>query len=678
MATCVARHRRGDINGAKTGYLEVLQADPDHPQALSFLGTIDAQLGNLDDAERLIRRAISVDPGQASFYNNLGTVLREKGDHNGAIQAYQQALRLDDQLIDAYSNLGASQIDAGEIDDALVVLRRGLEINPDFAPLHNNLGRAYNNLRRLGDAEEAFKAAIRLQPTFAQAQNNLGHVFRSQDRLVEASTSFQAAVESDPKHSEAYRNLGIALMARDLPDEAIDAFKNSLRLEPDNVATLLNLGVVFHRIGKIGNAITCYREAVSVEPDNALAHLNFGILLSEQMQVKHAEEAIRHAISIKPDYVDAYAELADLFMETGQLEKLEDLLKRGLDIAPDHPQLNLEFARFLRLGGQTQQALDTLSKFDWESFPAGLKQQYAYELGYINDRLDNTEVAMLRWDEANRLASKSLRRSDVKAQRYLDKVDALTTFIQNTEPSRWQKHVAEDNKADPVFLIGFPQTGVNLIHKVLSGYPQLHILNESPNLSHVEKTLTIGNYGYPTGLAVDDLDLWQSLRAEYFSGVTIPTEKLLVDKFALRTIHIGLIWRLFPDAKLIFCARHPCEVVMNVLMGHQVLNDSTANFFDLPSAVRLYDKVMSLWYLYLEKFDLNHHTVKFEDLLGDQETKNTLLGFLGLKPQQNSASSLFRAGLSFSEADNPCWTRYSSYLEPHMELLAPHIKYFGY
>ena len=73
-------HQQGDLEAAKRSYLEVLKHDPDHANALHFLGNLDLGAGRLDDAERLIRKAISISPNDAGFHNSLGKLLKSRNE----------------------------------------------------------------------------------------------------------------------------------------------------------------------------------------------------------------------------------------------------------------------------------------------------------------------------------------------------------------------------------------------------------------------------------------------------------------------------------------------------------------------------------------------------------------------------------------------------------------------
>ena len=71
--------------------------------------------------------------------------------------------------------------------------------------------------------------------------------------------------------------------------------------------------------------------------------------------------------------------------------------------------------------------------------------------------------------------------------------------------------------------------------------------------------------------------------------------KLVIDKNPLATLRLPLIERLFPDAKIIFTLRHPCDVVLSAFMQNFRPTRSMSSFTDLHQSALVYDAVMSYW-----------------------------------------------------------------------------------
>ena len=84
---------------------DVLLTDPDHVDALHFLGLVCHQTGRSDEAAALIAKAAQLAPGTAFICANLAEVLRAKGDLEGAEEQAREAVRLAPDREDFQFNL---------------------------------------------------------------------------------------------------------------------------------------------------------------------------------------------------------------------------------------------------------------------------------------------------------------------------------------------------------------------------------------------------------------------------------------------------------------------------------------------------------------------------------------------------------------------------------------------
>ncbi|MCP5449439.1 MAG: tetratricopeptide repeat protein [Gammaproteobacteria bacterium] len=103
----MTQHRQGNLTQAQVFYQRVLDAQPDHPEALNFLGILMQQRGQSTQAEQFIRRAIRSTPDYAAAYTNLGNVLIVQKRYEDAIAAYRQATIYRADEVEACVNMGA-------------------------------------------------------------------------------------------------------------------------------------------------------------------------------------------------------------------------------------------------------------------------------------------------------------------------------------------------------------------------------------------------------------------------------------------------------------------------------------------------------------------------------------------------------------------------------------------
>ena len=77
---------------AKEDFRKVLALEPDHDGALNSLAYMYAQEGvHLDDALKMVRRAIELDPSNGAYYDTLGWVLFKKGMNAESLMALEKA-----------------------------------------------------------------------------------------------------------------------------------------------------------------------------------------------------------------------------------------------------------------------------------------------------------------------------------------------------------------------------------------------------------------------------------------------------------------------------------------------------------------------------------------------------------------------------------------------------------
>ncbi len=214
-------------------FQQILQVEPNHPDALHFLGVIAIQSGNKDVAVELISKAISIKPTSLMHYN-LGLVLRAQGKLDDAAASYRKATALQPDYADAHFNLGNVLQKQGDATGAVASYRKVLALKPDWVDAHNNLGSALQEQGKLDDAAASYRRAISLKPGFANAHNNLGIALQKQGKLDDAAASYRRAISLKPDYADAHKNLGSVFQDQGQMDKAVESYRQAVRLDPKN------------------------------------------------------------------------------------------------------------------------------------------------------------------------------------------------------------------------------------------------------------------------------------------------------------------------------------------------------------------------------------------------------------------------------------------------------------
>jgi protein O-GlcNAc transferase len=207
IRTAMTHHQAGQLAQAEAIYRQILQQQPDHPDALYLLGVIADQTGNTSIAIALYREALNIKPDYAEAHQRLGLALKNQGKLDEAIVCYREALALEPGYADAYHNLGLALAIQGKLDEAAESYRNALIFKPDSIETLSNLGIVLRDQGKLDEAIESYQQALTIKPDYADAHNNLGHALHGQGKLDEASASFYQALKLKPDLAAAYSNL---------------------------------------------------------------------------------------------------------------------------------------------------------------------------------------------------------------------------------------------------------------------------------------------------------------------------------------------------------------------------------------------------------------------------------------------------------------------------------------
>jgi tetratricopeptide (TPR) repeat protein len=142
---------------------QMLQAD--RPEGLLNLGSIHAQMGELDEAGRAYERALRRAPWFVPAYVNLADVERQRGREDEAERALRRGLERAPESPDLHHALGLALVRQGQTAAAIESLRRASELGPD-SPRHVYVyGVALHSAGEIDRALSVLDSAHRRFPT---------------------------------------------------------------------------------------------------------------------------------------------------------------------------------------------------------------------------------------------------------------------------------------------------------------------------------------------------------------------------------------------------------------------------------------------------------------------------------------------------------------------------------
>lgn len=491
--------------------------------------------------------------------------------------------------------------------------------------------------------------------------------------------------------------LGVICFSLERFEDAVASYNKALQLKPDFSEAHNNLGNALKSLGRYEEAIACYNNALQIKPDDTEVHNNLGTTFIQLGRYKEAIARFTKVLQIKPGDMQACNNLLEQYERDNNLPALKDALENAKETLPeDDSNLLYHLGQLASREKRLEDARTYLEKVSSSKLSPKFYYSHAELLGKTYDKLNMHDKAFEQFELMNNRASQSISAQKVDAQRYYNSLVQLSDSWAAAPSPAWSSEVTSSNEGCRLaFLIGFPRSGTTLLDTILRSHPKVTVVEEMLMVQHMMAHLgVLGTYEETINLDPGQL---AELRGAYYKELNKHLDTtgydLVIDKMPLNINHVGLIHRVFPEARFILALRHPCDCVLSCFMQYFKLTNAMANFLDLGQAAKYYDAVMRLWKIYNEHLNLPVGVVKYEDLVLDLKgNAEPLLDFLGLEWHENmenyQKTALARGRIktpSYNQVTQELytqasgrWENYRKQMEPVLPLLEPWARHFGY
>jgi tetratricopeptide (TPR) repeat protein len=610
-----------------------------------------------------------------------------RGDLASAIRSGEAALFSAPDDAGLHMFVGMLQVRRLDLDGAAKHLCAAARLAPNDPFPRLELIRTLIGAERLEEAEQQLRSARMTGPAAHELRRLRAMLHRRRGEHVEAIGLLKTIVDADRQDFESLEALGICLLALDQAAAAADALGRALALRPMQLGIRIRLAEAQVAAGQGEAMLAATRAAAIDEPANI--HLPLAIARLEDL-LHHpwaAEAALRDALAIDPADPDALLAFGELLERDNKVDELGTVLDRIEAACPPTPPAVLLRARWLGRHGRQEEARDLIL-----SSPDGMASATrAQLLGQFSDRLGDVDAAFAAYAEMNRIDRTETIGAQHAAKAQRDIVADLARLTTADWYAGWTAARPSPGRPAPAFIFGFPRSGTTLLDTVLMGHPDACVLEEQPMLHAVWQQM-----GTAESLAGLDRTAIDALRARYFADVDAlfpdACNGLIVDKQPLGVINAALVHRIFPDARIVFVERHPCDVALSCFMT-RFAAQGMANFLDLGDTAHFYDLVLGYWSRCREIFPLDVHMLRYERMIDDVEgVLRPLAAFLGLEWDARlldhvgtARARSYIATPSYAQVAEPLytrsrgrWERYRAHLAPVLPILRPWAERMGY
>lgn len=661
---------------------QVLAEEPGNSDAASLLGIMAYRAGQTREAINWMERAIAGNPDVAGYHSNLCEMYRQTGDLDRAIAAGRRAIDLDPKYLQGLNNLGIAFFEKHDFAGAEEYYRRAIACDPKFPEAHNNLANALRAQRRLDEAIEEYRKAIELRAAYPEALSNLGCTLREQGHLEEAEQALRMAIGARPSYVEAFNNLALTLWERKQPEEALGVLARSMAIQPDRPEAMIIMASYLLDLGRTKGALYACQRALRNKPDHVGALNLMGRICRDLEDFTGSIEHCRKALALKPDAPEILNNLGISLLEVGDLDGATKALSRAAELEPGSlaTYINLASAKKFKAGDPEIAVLEAAVRR--EDIGEDQRISLHYSLGKAYDDTKEYRKAFEQFMAGAAIKRRKLNYEEMPTLRLFDRIKHVFTPKLLAERAGFG-----DPTLKPIFIVGMPRSGSTLVEQILASHPRVYGAGEVKYLHQgvIEVDRAFGSaVRYPELMHLIEQSQLQTIVNYYREHLPVlPDGKTrITDKMLTNYYYVGLIYLLFPNARVVHCKRNAVDTCISCYS--KMFREDMPYTYDLKEIAHYYKKyneLMEHWKAVLPRHYILE--VKYEEVVGDLETAaRRIVSHCDLewdpaclefhktdRPVKTASVTQVRQPLYASSVER--WRNYGELVEPLVKELGP-------
>ena len=411
--------------------------------------------------------------------------------------------------------------------------------------------------------------------------NLSGSCLQKMGQLEMSKKFFNFAIKIENTNLAAINNLGNSHRLLFEFEEAEKCFNKVLDKNPNHIQSLVNLGNLRYELNNLNEAIELFEKALTLDKNLVLAHYNAG--LTYQSLGNHTKATYHYNIiqELQPKITIVDRQMSRMIKYNKQESHLNIMLNKleKLDL-DQHSKVDLNFA----IG----KAYEDMNDYNKSFF-------------YI-ERANNIKNSLLNFDV----------QKDIKLSK--DLVDNFINTIQNNSNTN-------NKEKKLVFIVGLPRSGTSLIEQIISSHSNVYGGGELIFLEILLKRAFTENNKFIKDKLADD-KIFQNVSDKFYDHIRKfydGKKNIITDKTPQNFMWIGLIKKIFPEAKFIHSIRNPKD---NCLSIYKNLFDGDINWsYNLDNILKYFENYRYIISKYKSEFDKDILDIKYEDLIENPENK---------------------------------------------------------
>lgn len=483
-------------------------------------------------------------------------------------------------------------------------------------------------------------AALNICPADPQANFVMGLAHEGLAKPALAERYYQACLSADDRHVQALIRLGLLSVNARRAAAAIALLERAVSIAQGNASARHYLARAYGLAMRFQDAVAAFALAHRQMPRDPEILAGFARAMALTGRSQEALALYRRAETLNPLDDAVQQGIATALLRMGHVDRAEPHLRKAIRLRRDRGTPYLQLAQASRLGpddikaAQGFAASSSLTPHERATFMLALGTQYEHE-----GKADGAYAAISQANSIRR-ATRSYDRQGVTSL-----ADRIVSVIAESLPAVPPRTTIPA----PLMIMGMPRSGTTLIEQMLSRHPLVVACGERTAFPEFCDQLMRDGMTYPAGIATLRAEQCAVLRARYVAGFPAGSQPAIcmTDKLPDNVFSLPLIRRLFPEARILVCRRHPLDIAWSIFkqgFGPQLAY--AADLEDIAHHMRQQDRIVSRW---LAADPVQAKEVLYEELVQRfPETALDIVTFAGLAWNETC--------LSFEDSDRTILT----------------------
>jgi tetratricopeptide (TPR) repeat protein len=576
-------HKQGLWEQADNAYNELILEEPENADVIYLLATSKMAQTKLTEALELINNCIEINDKAPAFYQLKGSIFARMGNIKEAIESinialkenpnlyqshivaghlyyslgkkaesekhFKLALKIDPKKTEARVNIAKMNIDEGQVEKAINALREIELEHPEQASVKMMMGQAFLENGAYSYAENYFQKVLAMQPNNDLAGLYLGIAKLETGDLVNAEKLIITFNNQHKNTKEGIAAMGMWLFKSKRYKSAIEYLKSAIGKGLAPLSWKAAYVEALSRLGEYDSAINFYLERQKIQP-NKIIEYRIGELYELKKNYQKAIKYYKGQSINDIKYISALLGLGRCYLHEKKPEEAKEYCKKVLEKNIQHAEATYLLVISLLELNNSKEALNILNNLTIGSYNETYKRVFQLLLGLIYDD-------QKQYDKAYNTFSKL----DIsETPKYRKMTEEEVKSVQGFESK------IDDNRKDPVFIVGAKSTGLN---EFINWIYQHKLLILDDRLISLGRDDILHSFVPMNKLISADNDMVRLERKIYHQkvkaliGREIDEKAQIIDTMFINPYQLGIVKKFFPKAKVILLTRNTADIWLN-------------------------------------------------------------------------------------------------------------------